>query len=182
MTQLDTPSSSGPPAAYFPEVGDAMVVGIVDVGEYQQRDYDTGDLLTWPDGGPRMGKVVTGLVVEARGSACGGGQKAQTPVEPGDLVTFWCEGSKWFTYSEALKAAGGVNLGDVMLWQRDEDEAPKNTRHNPRKVYSARIRRPEAKDGDIVDRCMAKRRELQEHKLDRAPAEEPAPQPVTADF
>ena len=46
---LDAPSSSGPPAAYFPNPGDSIVVGIIDVGTYQQRDYDSGELKTWPD-------------------------------------------------------------------------------------------------------------------------------------
>jgi hypothetical protein len=41
-----------------------------------------------------------------------------------------------------------------MLWTRDEDEAPKKRGFNPRKVYSAVIRRPEAKDGDLADRCV----------------------------
>lgn len=169
MTTLDTPTSSGPPSAYFPAVGDSMVVGIVDVKEYQQRDCDSGELLTWPDGGKKMGKVVTGLVVSATGTACGGGAKAQTPVTAGDLVTFWCEGGKWFTYSEALKAHGGVSVGDLMQWTRGEDKAPRNPRHNPAKTYVARLRSPEAKDGDIVDRCQAARNALSQQRIEDAP-------------
>jgi len=171
--QLDAPASSGPPAAYFPAVGDSIVVGIVDVGEYQQRDYDNNEPKFWPDGGKVMDKVVTGLVVSTTGSTAAGSEKANGPVNPGDLVTFWCEGGKFFTYRDALKASGGVNVGDVMLWKREADEAPSNPRHNPRKVYTARIRRPEAKDGDLVERCTAKRRELHEQRLDQ-------PEPVAA--
>lgn len=169
MTQLDTPTQSGPPAAYFPAVGDSMVVGIVDVGEYQQKDYDTGEPLTWPDGGPKKGKVVTGLVMSATGARAGG-EGASSDVSAGDLVTFWCEGGKFFTYRDAIKAAGGVNLGDVMLWKRGDDEPPKNTRHKPRKVYTAIIRRPEAKDGDIVERCTKARNDLKAERLDAEPA------------
>lgn len=152
---LDTPTSSGPPAAYFPNEGDAIVVGIVDVGTYQQRDYDTGDLKTWPDGGKVEGKVVTGLVMSVAGNTAKGTEKANEPVATGDLITFWCEGGKHYTYRDALKAANGVDRGDVMLWKRETDEPAKNPRHNPRKVYSAVIRRPEAKDGDIVAKCVA---------------------------
>lgn len=179
--QLDAPQSSGPPAAYFPAEGDSIVVGIVDVGEYQQRDYDTNEPKTWPDGGPVMGKVVTGLVVSTTGTTAAGSQRANGPVAPGDLVTFWCEGSKFFTYRDALNDAGGINVGDVMQWVRGTDEAPSNPRHNPRKVYSAKIRRPEAKDGDLPERCTAKRRELKEQRLDQAQQPEPFPAAAAAD-
>jgi hypothetical protein len=170
---LDQPTPSGPPAAYFPAVGDSIVVGIVDVGEYQQRDYDTNEPKTWPDGGKVMGKVVTGLVVSTTGTTSSGSERANGPVTEGDLVTFWCEGGKFFTYRDALAEAGSIDIGDVMLWTRDADEAPSNPRHNARKVYSAKIRRPEARDGDLVERCTAKHRELKAHRLDQS--EEPFP-------
>lgn len=168
--QLDAPTSDGPPSAYFPNVGDSIVVGIVDVDTYQQRDYDTGELMTWPDGSPRTGKVITGLVVSTNG-ALGGGTKANHPVEPGDLVRFWCEGGKHYTYRDALKAAGGINVGDVMLWKREDDKPPSNSRHNPAKQYSAKIRRPEPKDGDLPDRCQQARLEFKQRtQLDTVPA------------
>jgi hypothetical protein len=150
---LDAPTTSGPPAAYFPEEGDSIVVGIVDIGSYHQRDYDTDELKYWPDGGKVEGKVITGLVVSTSGSTCGGSQKANGPISAGDIVTFWCEGGKHFTYTDALKAHGPVSRGDVMLWKRDADKPPKNAKHNPQKVYTAKIRAPKTDDGDIVARC-----------------------------
>jgi hypothetical protein len=177
---LDQPQTSGPPAAYFPAVGDSIVVGIVDVGEYQQRDYDTGDLKTWPDGGKVMGKVVTGLVVSTTGGTGCGGEKTNAPVNAGDLVTFWCEGSKHFTYRDAVKAHGAVSVGDVMLWRRDDDKPPSNPRHNPAKQYVAKIRAPKPEDGDLVERCVAKRRELKAQQVD-APAAPSAPGPFSDD-
>lgn len=167
MTELlDTPTGDSPPAAYFPSVGDAIVVGIVDVGEYQQRDYESGDPISWPDGRPKMGKVITGLVVSTSGDTCGGGQRTQVPLSPGDLVTFWAEGGKFLTYQAALKAAGGINVGDVMQWKRTDDKAPSNPRHNPAKTYEAKIRRPTAKDGDLAGRCRDARENLKRHTLD----------------
>jgi hypothetical protein len=160
--QLDAPSGDGPPSAHFPAVGDSMVVGIVDVAEYQQRDYDTGEPLTWPDGGPRNGKVVTGLVVSTSGTAGAGSERNPGTASPGDIVRFWCEGSRFFTYRDAIKEAGGVHVGDVMLWKREADKAPTNPRHNPAKQYSAKIRRPEPKDGDLADRCERARIELKQ--------------------
>lgn len=174
--QLDAPTQAGPPAAYFPAVGDSIVVGIVNVTEYQQRDYDTGALKTWPDGGKVMGKCVTGLVVSTTGSTAKGTEKSNEPVNAGDLVTFWCEGGKHYTYRDAIKAHGNVNLGDLMQWRRDADEPAKNSRHNDRKVYVAQIRAPKADDGDIVDRCMAAHREIAGQQVD-APADEPAAAP-----
>lgn len=177
---LDAPAQSGPPSAYFPNVGDSIVVGIVNVGEYQQRDYDTNEPKFWPDGGKVMGKVVTGLVVSTTGTTAAGNAKASEPVNPGDLVTFWCEGGKFFTYRDALKAHGPVDVGDVMLWKREDDEAPSNPRHAPRKVYTAKIRKPEAKDGDLVERCTKAHRELTAQRLDES--RDPFPAGVGGDI
>lgn len=162
--------SSGPPAANLTEPGAEVVVGIVNVGDYQQRDFDSGDLLTWADGKPKMGKVVTGLVVSAKSTICGSEDDGAPPAQPGDLVSFWCEGGRWYTYRDAVKASGGINVGDVMRWKREEDEEPKRKGFNPRKVYSAAIRRPEAKDGDLADRCVAAYHELQNRPTLDAPA------------
>jgi len=166
---LDTPTSSGPPAAYFPNEGDSIVVGIVDVGTYQQRNYEDDTLAFWPDGGPKEGKVVTGLVMSASGNTAAGSEKNNTPIEIGQLVTFWCEGGKHYTYADALKASGGVDRGDVMQWKRMADEPAKNPKHNPRKVYVAKIRPAEAKDGDIVARCEAAYAEMQTRTAVDAP-------------
>lgn len=172
---LDQPAQSGPPTAYFPAVGDSIVVGIVNVDNFHQRDYTTGELKYWPDGGAVLGKVVTGLVVSTTGTTAAGSERAHGPVGPGDLVTFWCEGSKWFTYQEALKAAGDIDVGDVMLWKREADKPPTNPKHDPQKVYVAKLRKPEAKDGDLVERCTKAHRELKAQRVDEAPPREPAP-------
>ena len=171
---LDTPGSSGPPAAYFPAEGDAIVVGIVDIGTYQQTDYDTGEPKTWPDGGKVEGKVITGLVVSVSGTTGAGSEKANGPVAPGDIVTFWCEGGKHFTYRDALKAHGAVNRGDVMQWTRGADKPAKNARHNAQKVYVAKLRAPKADDYDLIARCEKAARELANTKALDAPVSAPA--------
>lgn len=177
---LDTPTPAGPPSAYFPAVGDSIVVGIVDVNEYHQRDYNTDELKYWPDGGKVMGKVVTGLVVSTTGTTAGGSEKANGPIGSGDLVTFWCEGGKFFTYRDALNEAGSIDIGDVMLWTREKDEPTTNPKHNDRKVYAAKLRGPEARDGDLVERCQAKHRELHAKQLDSSDADQGEPFPATA--
>lgn len=169
---LDTPASSGPPSVKFDNVGDNVVVGIVNVEEYQQRDYDTGELAYWSDGGPKMGKRITGLVVANNGAVVG--PKGDTrEAEAGELVTFHAEGSRHFTWTEAVKAAGSVEVGDVMKWSLDRTEPASNPRYNDRKVYVAEIRRPEPKDGDLADRCVAAYQEAQKRpSLDASPQPE----------
>jgi hypothetical protein len=175
---LDTATSSGPPAAKFTAPGAYVVVGIVNVGDYQQRDFDTREPLTWDDGKPKMGKVVTGLVVSAEGVVTGGDWRADyadgTPVEPGDLISFFCEKGMWFTYRDAVKESGGINVGDVARWERIADEPPTKKGAAPQKVHKARIRRPEAKDGDLADRCVAAYHDQASRPaLDSAPHEAP---------
>jgi len=157
---LDAPKASGPPSAYFPTVGDTIVVGIVDVGTYHQKDYNTDELKYWPDGGKVEGKVITGLVVSTSGDTAAGSEKANSPVAAGELVTFWAEGGKHFTYAAALKEHGPVDRGDVMLWKREDDKPATNPKHNDQKVYIAKIRSPKAEDGDLVARCEKAAKEL----------------------
>ena len=169
--QLDAPSSGGPPAARFNTVGDSVVVGITNVSDYQQHNFDTKEAMFWDDGKPRMGKVVTGLVVTSDGAMVIEGD-AERPAVAGDLVSFWCEGGKWFTYRDAVKASGGINVGDVMRWVRDADEPPKTRGAFPAKKYTGAIRRPNASDGDLADRCVAAYHAQQNRPaLDSAPAE-----------
>ena len=172
--QLDSVGTSGPPAANLTEPGANVVVGIVNVADYQQRDFDSGELLTWDDGGPKMGKVVTGLVVSAEGTLCGNDSDAPF-AQPGDLVSFWCEGGRHYTWRDAVRDANGANVGDVMRWVRLEDEPPKKKGFNPRKVYEAKIRRPDPKDGDLADRCVEKYHELKDRPSVDAPARDPFP-------
>ena len=48
----------GTPWAKFTSVGDRVVGVIRSVGREQQTDYDTRELLTWPNGEPKMETVV----------------------------------------------------------------------------------------------------------------------------
>ena len=153
---LDAGSTgSSTPAAKLNNPGASIVVGIVNINDYQQTDFDSGEKLWWDDAHtqPKNGKVITGLVVAADDTTVDDND-VERPAEAGDLVSFWCEGGKWFPYRDAVKEAGGVNVGDVMRWERLADEEPKKKGFNPRKSYKVAIRRPEAKDGDLADRCV----------------------------
>jgi hypothetical protein len=176
---LDTPTTGGPPAVKFPEVGTSVVVGIVNVDEYHQHNID-GVAQTWSDGTPKMGKRVTGLVVASEGAVVGG-ERGDQPVQPGDLVTFYCEGGRHYTWRDAVAEAGGVNVGDVMRWAFDHEEPAKQRGFNPRKVYVAKIRRPEERDGDLADRCVAAYHEAQARPALDAP-QPTAPQAAQDDL
>lgn len=169
---LDTPTSGGTPSAKFPEPGNSIIVGVVNINDFQQKDMDTDELLWWDDAHtqPRNGKVVTGLVVSADGVVVDT-EDGERPVVPGDLVSFWCERGKFIAYRDAVKAAKGANVGDVMRWVRGDDDPPKKKGFNPKKNYDIAIRRPEAKDGDLADRCVAEYHALKDRPaLDEAPA------------
>lgn len=47
------------PTAKFTTVGDKVVGTVVSAEVNQQRDFDTNELSTWPDGNPKMQLVVT---------------------------------------------------------------------------------------------------------------------------
>lgn len=156
---LDSAGTGGPPAVKFHAPDDHVIVGIVDVKDYHQHNID-GVPQTWSDGTAKMGKRVTGLVVAGKGAYTGGSGE-EIDVDAGDLVTFYCEGGRHYTWRDAVAEAGGVNVGDVMRWMFERTEPAKTRGFNDRKVYVAQIRRPEAKDGDLPARCVEQYQQLQ---------------------
>jgi hypothetical protein len=158
---LDSGTAAGSPAIKFANVGDNAVLGIANVEERQSRDFDSGDLLTWDDGTPRMHPVITAIVVTAQGGYTGSDDDP-SGVQPGDVVTIHAEGGRWYAYRDARKEHGTVNVGDVMKWTFESEEPPKKRGHKPRKVYVAELRGPNASDGDLTDRCVALYHSLKE--------------------
>ena len=150
--QVDTPTASGPPAVKFGDVGSYVNIGIVNVEEVQSRDYDTGDAEVWPDGKPKMHPRITGIVVAAKDVQVGP-RGEERPVEVGELVSIYAQGGRIYTYREAKKAHGNVEVGDVMQWKFDREEPARNPRHAPRKVFEAKLRHPNGEDGDLAKRC-----------------------------
>lgn len=157
--QLDTPGGGGIPAVKFGNVGDSIVVGIVDIDEVASFEMN-GDRKKWDDGTERTHKRVTGLVVQASDGVYVGPQDDREPVKPGDLVSFHCEGGRWFTYKDALDAAGGVNVGHVMKWWFESTKPATRAGFNDQKIYKAQIRQPEDRDGDLATRCYQAHQEL----------------------
>jgi len=154
---LDTPNT-GVPAVKFPSIGDKVTVGIVDVQQYQQRTMD-GTPKTWDNGDPKMGKRVIGLVVAAKNATLKEND-ADRPVAVDDLVAFYCEGSRFFTWKDALKDHGPVSVGDIMDWEFESEEPAKQRGYNPRKVYKAEIHSPSLAEMEIKQKCIDAYHEL----------------------
>lgn len=153
---VDTPGTGGPPALKFGDVGDYVTLGIVNVEDVQSRDYDTRELEFWDNGDPKTHPRITGLVINHKGALIGTDDD-QRPVEVGEVVSLYAHGSRFYTWRDAKKGHGPVDVGDVVRWTFDHTEAPRNPRFkgNPVKVFVAKLRKAEAKDGDLVERCEA---------------------------
>lgn len=158
---IETPGVGGPPAVKFGDVGDHVVVGLVNVEQVQSRDYDSGDLEFWDDGKPKMHPRITGIVVSSQGAVVGKDDD-ERPVEPGELISIYAQGSRLYTWRDAAKAHGQIEVGDVLRWKFDRTEKPRNPRFaaNPVKVFTAELRKPKGTDGDLLERCEAAHYEL----------------------
>lgn len=173
---IDQPQdANSTPSAQFHAVGDHIVGGIVNVEEIQSfsREKDGNKTLHWWDQAqtqPKMMKVVTVLVSSASGVTVGG-ESGDREVEAGDIVTRFISGQRWKAYHEALKGHGPVDVGDVMFDKLTELAKNDNPAWSPIKVHDIKLRKPEAKDGDLADRCVAAYHELQSRPaVDAAPA------------
>ena len=97
----------------------------------QQRDFDSGELLTWSDGNPKMQIVVT-LQTDQR-----------DPSDPDDngmrVLYIKASSAMQRAVRDAVKASGakGLEVGGVLAVRYDRDEPNSKGRGNPKKIYSA---------------------------------------------
>ncbi len=93
----------------------------------QSRDYETGELATWPDGNPKMAAVVN---VEVDGE-----ERSIWAGKPSSMFT---------ALKDAQKAAGKpFEEGGMLVIKYDSDKPnEKNPRLNPQKIYKARYTPP----------------------------------------
>ena len=103
---------------------------------------------------PRIGKVVTGLVVSTNG-AVGGGERNNAPVGPATSSPSGAK-AKWYTYDAALPRTGGVDRGHVMRWACVADKPPTNRATTP-PSGTGEDPPPKAEDGDLVARFASRR-------------------------
>lgn len=119
---------SYPPAVKFEAPGVVHTIEVTDVRTEQDRDFESGELIHWPDGRPKMILAVVGVVDED---------------QPG---TWWVRGRRAeAAVKAALKAAGvgGFAAGDVAVVVRGEDEhvepRRKNAKVSPANTYDVTV-------------------------------------------
>lgn len=94
------------PAVKFETIGDKVLGKVTGKELRQQTDMDTGKLLTWPDGRPKMMGVLTlSIHPDAREGESDDG-----------LRTLYVRGYMQRAFVEAVRAAGrrDLNLGDMV--------------------------------------------------------------------
>lgn len=96
----------------------------------QKRDYDSGDLLFWPDGNPRMQMVVV-VQTDVR--------DPQIPDDDG-IRAHYLDGSKARAVRDAVRAAGADRIdvgGRLTLTYTHDGHNAKGPKFNPPKQFSA---------------------------------------------
>lgn len=148
--EIESFFAGGVPAAKFADGQYGTVIGgeiTTEPRMQQQRDYTTGDPITYPDGNPAMQMVVT-VQTGLRDPAIDGdtGERA-----------FYIRGQLRQAVGEALRKAGAKapqNGGTLQVkYLRDEPVTLKNGRPgNPQKIYAAKYEPPaQAAAGQFFD-------------------------------
>lgn len=132
--------AGGVPAVKFQDQAYGTVIGgeiVADPRMQQQRDYTTGDPVTYPDGNPAMQMV---LIVQT---------DLRDPNVDGDdgQRAFYIRGQMRQAIGEALRKSGSKSpqRGGILQikYLRDEPVTLKNGRPgNPQKIYAARYTPP----------------------------------------
>ncbi|HET8581745.1 MAG TPA: hypothetical protein VFL65_00725 [Jatrophihabitans sp.] len=109
-------------------VGTVQTIDVVEPCKLvQQRDFDTDEPATWPDGNPKMAAVFNGTDAH------------------GDKVSLWCPkpSSMFSAVADAQKALGrriaGGDTVDRIHVKFEKEEPPKSAKHSPRKIYKAKV-------------------------------------------
>lgn len=143
------------PALKIPDVGDAAIFHLVDVGDAEIRNFDTGEPECWPDGNKKMQKVITAQLVSTVGGAKAGTRDEPIDPQPGETYTIWAGASGSYHWREAVKAfrkasGRGPAVGDVVKWCLEREEPAKQRGMNPHKVRTFTIREPKADEAPGV--------------------------------
>ena len=138
-----------PPPLYLRNIGDDVVLIIIDKAEVPWTDPSTGTQRVGKNGKPRTQEVFTVLVEDARRAV----NSDNEPVATGDVYSLYIGGGKRASRIDAYKKLKRrVRVGDVWLVTFDHEEPASSPGLNPRKVWTFGVR-----DGkpDEVDRAEA---------------------------
>lgn len=138
----------GAPSAKFPHVG-ATVKGTVTAFESgQQRDFETGDPMYWPNGDPKMQIIVTLQTGETDPDV-----ENDTGERRIFAVTWAKPGTLFDAIRNAVRASGAsrLEIGGTMAVQFVDEEPASRKGLNPRKIYRAQYQPPAGKANDLLD-------------------------------
>lgn len=123
----------GVPSAKFKNHRDEIVGVILDTSVRQQTDFESGELLYWQDGKPRMQLVIT-LQTELNEELDDDGQRR-----------IYAKGQMLTAIREAVKKAGakGIAEGGKLFVRYVSDAEPKRRGLSGEKQYIARYAVPE---------------------------------------
>ena len=140
------------PALKLPDVGDAVVVAVAyeeTVPLYEYREDGQKIRALTQDKKERNQLRLSVVVIS--GKAITG--KEDEPVAPGEEAVIFLSGHNWFSYIEASKKLGGVNVGDVMQWKFDREEPGKG--REPKKIRATTLRHAKPEEAETVAKCEA---------------------------
>ena len=152
---LATPSSGGTPSLKIGgAVGDYATVVICNVKDklpVKLYGSTTGELETKADGTPKEQTLVTGIVVNHHNATISGDE----PLETGQEVSIWLKSYDRWEWFQGIDGHGNVLPGDFMQWKFDREEPSEKAGNNDRKIRTVRLRLPEDKDQEWVDKAVA---------------------------
>lgn len=158
-------TSSGKPYIKFNNVSDKLVGELVEARIGYERDYNTGETVTWPDGSPKEQLQLDIRIDWSKSTGITTGSDG----EQAEVGTIYCKYLQQKAVAEACKAKG-LKLSEVgpFAMVRLPDGQPRNPRNRPPHQFAAEVDRRVASAG--VDSLLG----------GMAQAEpEPAPQPAT---
>ena len=137
MNELDELfGGGGAPALKFANIGTKFTGVITDVEVRDQRDFDTGVILTWDDGKPRKEIVLTLNT------------KERDPMVEGDdgVRKLYVKAQMFTALRDAIRKAGRVKPepgGEIAVAYTGDGEA-KRKGYNPPKIYAVAYKAPAA--------------------------------------
>lgn len=127
----------GAPALKFPTKGTVHTLTITDEPAIvPQRDFDSGEILTWPDGNVRKQMVITGVIPE---------DDREDDEDDGERRLF-IKGGMTAALRQGLREAKAKvpEIGGTIVVEYVKD-GPKEGRKNPPKIYEIEYAAPKRK-------------------------------------
>lgn len=122
----DDLTGSRSPAAKFAEPGDIVKGKLIGASKQQEREYETSELVTWPDGSPKFEYLI------------------EIETEDDGPQTIYARNQLWTTIRDAVQAsdAGVLEAGGTLAVKFTALGEPSKKGFHPPKLYSAKWEPP----------------------------------------